>query len=563
MATKQGRPGWILIGTFVVLAVLVGAMALAKTWTPRLGLDLRGGTTITLTAANTTGQGAVSKDSLEQARTIIQQRVDSLGVGETEVTTSGDSQIIVTVPNVQRDELVDLVGQTARLSFRAVYAMESADPAAQQGQPGQSADPSQGSGQQQPQGEQPQGEQPQQQPQDGQPTANRPAPMLPTAPPMPRPTQEGQGIAPDKAMEWQPSAADTKEFAKFTCADDFPEVADQPLFACDEEGTTKFLLGPTLIDGDKLEDASAGVPQGELQWKVSLKFNPEGAKAFEEATRALSTKQQPMNQFAIVLDGKSISAPSVDNPIPGGSAEISGNFNQDSATKLANVLKYGALPLAFDISSVENVSATLGGEQLQAGLIAGAIGLLLVLIFSIVYYRGLSLVVIASLIVAAAFSWCVMVLLGSAVGMALNLPGIAGAIVAIGVTADSFIIYFERIRDEVREGRSLRSAVESGWSKAKRTVLVADAVSLLSAVVLFVLAIGAVRGFAFMLGLTTLIDIAITFWFTKPLMSLLVKTKFFGQGHKWSGLDAEHFGVKSIAGRTRARTRAASTGSEA
>lgn len=553
MASKQGRPGWILIGTFVVLVVLVGAMALAKTWTPRLGLDLRGGTTITLTAANTTGQGAVSKDSLEQARSIIQQRVDSLGVGETEVTTSGDNQIIVTVPNVQRDELVDLVGQTARLSFRAVYAIEAADPAAQ-GQPGQTADPSQGSGQEQPQGEQPQG---------GQPTANRPAPMLPTAPPMPRPTTEGQGTPPEKAMDWQPSAADTKEFQKFKCTDDFPEVADQPLFACDEEGTSKMLLGPTLIDGDKLEDASAGVPSGQLQWQVNLSFNPEGAKAFEEATRALSAKQQPMNQFAIVLDGKSISAPSVDQAIPGGQAQISGNFNQESATKLANVLKYGALPLAFDISSVENVSATLGGEQLQAGLIAGAIGLLLVLIFSIVYYRGLSLVVIASLIVAAAFSWCVMVLLGSAVGMALNLPGIAGAIVAIGVTADSFIIYFERIRDEVREGRSLRSAVESGWSKAKRTVLVADAVSLLSAVVLFVLAIGAVRGFAFMLGLTTLIDIAITFWFTKPLMTMLVKTKFYGQGHKWSGLDAEHFGVKSIAGRTRARTRAASTGSEA
>lgn len=557
MATKQGRPGWILIGTFVVLAILVGAMALTKTWTPRLGLDLRGGTTITLTAANTTGQGAVSKDSLEQARSIIQQRVDSLGVGETEVTTSGDNQIIVTVPNVQRDELVDLVGQTARLSFRAVYAMEAADPAAAQGQPGQSADPSQTTGQgQQPQGEQPQG----QQPQGGQPTANRPAPMLPTAPPMPRPTVEGQGTPPDKAMDWQPSAADTKEFQNFKCTDDFPEVADQPLFACDEEGTTKFLLGPTLIDGDKLEDASAGVPQGQLQWQVNLSFNPVGAKAFEDATRALSQRQQPMNQFAIVLDGKSISAPSVDQAIPGGQAQISGSFNQDSATKLANVLKYGALPLAFDISSVENVSATLGGEQLQAGLIAGAIGLLLVLIYSIVYYRGLSLVVIASLIVAAAFSWCVMVLLGSAVGMALNLPGIAGAIVAIGVTADSFIIYFERIRDEVREGRSLRSAVESGWHKAKRTVLVADAVSLLSAVVLFVLAIGAVRGFAFMLGLTTLIDIAITFWFTKPLMSLLVKTKFFGQGHKWSGLDAEHFGVKSIAGRTRARTRAVSSG---
>ncbi|CAA9372456.1 MAG: Protein translocase subunit SecD [uncultured Propionibacteriaceae bacterium] len=565
MATASGRPGRTLIVLTAIVAALFGAMALGDTWTPKLGLDLRGGTTITLTAANTSGGGSVDPTSLQLARTIIQSRVDSLGVGESEVTTAGDKQIIVSVPNVQQDELVRLVGQTAVLRFRAVYAAEPVAPpvAAPSDAPTASADPS-GNPSGQPSSQTTPGSQQSAEAPDGpsaSPTGNgRPLPQLPTAPPAPktpRPTEAGKGIPPDQAIEWQPSEADQADFAEFSCDDEkMVDVADQPLFACNKEKTEKYLLGPTLIEGDQLTSASAGVPQNNVQWVVNLEFNAEGGAAFAKATAALAQRTDPQNRFAIVLDGESISAPSVSASIPGGQAEISGNFNQKSATELANVLKYGALPLAFDVSEVANVSATLGGEQLRAGIVAGLIGLGLVLAFSFAYYRGLGIVVVASLAVAGAMTYAVMVLLGSSVGFALNLPGIAGAIVAIGVTADSFVIFFERIRDEVRDGRSLRTAVEAGWRRARQTVLIADAVSMLSAVILFILAIGSVKGFAFTLGLTTLIDVVVVFWFTKPLMTMLARTKFFGGGHRLSGLDPGHLGVPALPG-TRARRGAA------
>ena len=555
MATRGGHPGRTLIIFGLVVAALYGLMAISNNWTPKLGLDLQGGTTITLTAQNTDGTGQIDPNSLQLARTIIQSRVDSLGVGETEVTTSGDRQIVVSVPNVQQDELVRLVGQTAVLRFRAVYAVEAVtppatasptpEPSANGGSPTPTETPS------------------------PSPTATgdrRPAPQLPTAPPAPstpRPTAPGQGTAPDKAIEWQPSEADQTDFTNFTCdaADAFPDVSDQPLIACNREKTEKYLLGPTLIEGTKLTTASAGVPQNQVQWVVNLEFNSEGAAAFESATGTLATRQPPENQFAIVLDSEVISAPSVSASIPGGRAEISGNFNQSSATELANILKYGALPLAFEVSEVSNVSATLGGEQLRAGIIAGIIGLILVVAFCFLYYRGLGIVVVSSLVVGAAITYACIVLLGDSVGFALNLPGIAGAIVAIGVTADSFVIYFERIRDEVRDGRSLRTAIETGWLRARQTILIADAVSMLSAIILFILAIGSVKGFAFTLGLTTVIDVAVVFFFTKPLMTVLGRTKFFGQGHRLSGLSPDHLGVAALPGTRRrpAATTPAST----
>lgn len=527
----------------MLTAALIGLMALSRTWTPKLGLDLRGGTTITLTAKNTTGTGPVDPASLQQAKTIIEQRVNSLGVGESEVTTAGDKQIIVTVPNVQRDELVSLVGRTAVLRFRAVYSAEQVAPPV-------TANPAA-----------PPSTAPSTQPSAGQPsptrTNQRPMPGLPTAPPPPvvKCGTETPGIPPDKAIDWQPTQNCTAQFAEFTCAtQQGEEVPDQPLFACDESGAEKYLLGPTLIEGNQLTSATAGIPQGKLAWVVNLSFNSAGGTAFETATRALAQRAEPGNRFAVVLDGKSISAPSVAGAIPGGQAEISGNFNQKSATQLANVLKYGALPLAFEISEVNNVSATLGGEQLRAGLIAGLIGLLLVIVFCFLYYRGLGIVVVASLGIAGVITYASMVLLGSSVGFALNLPGIAGAIVAIGITADSFVIFFERIRDEVREGRSLRTAVETGWRRARQTILIADTVSMLSAVVLFILAIGSVKGFAFTLGLTTLIDVLVVFAFTKPLMTLLARTRFFGGGHKLSGLDPGHLGVRALPGLRSRRT---------
>ena len=558
MATTTGHPGRTLIVLAVLVAGLITLLAVSGTWTPKLGLDLRGGTTITLTAKNTTGTGTVDPNSLQLAKTIIQSRVDSLGVGESEVTTSGDNQIIVTVPNVQQDELVRLVGQTAVLRFRAVYAAEQVQPP--EPPPTATSEPTQG-GTAPPTGEPTAGPSesanaPSEEasaPASPQPSGNnKPLPALPTAPPVPVDQAcmpaDGKGTPPDKALEWQPSEACQAAFAEFTCETKVNDVADQGLFACNQEKTEKYLLGPTLIEGDQLTTAVAGIPQNNVNWVVNLEFNPEGATTFEQATRELSAKSEPQNRFAIVLDGVSISAPSVNEPIPGGRAEISGNFTQKSATELANVLKYGALPLAFDVSEVNNVSATLGGEQLRAGIIAGIIGLALVVGYCFLYYRGLGIVVVASLGLGAVITYACMVLLGSSVGFALNLPGIAGAIVAIGITADSFVIYFERIRDEVREGRSLRTAVETGWRRARQTILIADTVSLLSALVLFVLAIGAVKGFAFTLGLTTLIDVAVVFLFTKPLMTLLARTKFYGGGHPLSGLDPEHLGVQALPG---------------
>jgi preprotein translocase subunit SecD len=549
-----------LIVLAVLVAGLITLLAVSGTWTPKLGLDLRGGTTITLTAKNTTGSGSVDPNSLQLAKTIIQSRVDSLGVGESEVTTSGDNQIIVTVPNVQQDELVRLVGQTAVLRFRAVYAAEQVQP--QEPAPNPTGEPTQGATAQPSAGPSESAQAPSEAPSapaGSQPSGtgnNKPLPALPTAPPVPLDqacaSADGKGTPPDQALDWQPNEACQAAFAEFTCETKVNEVADQGLFACNQEKTEKYLLGPTLIEGNQLTTAVAGIPQNNVNWVVNLEFNPEGAAAFEQATRELSQKSEPQNRFAIVLDGVSISAPSVNEAIPGGRAEISGNFTQKSATELANVLKYGALPLAFDVSEVNNVSATLGGEQLRAGIVAGIIGLALVVGYCFLYYRGLGIVVVASLGIAGILTYASMVLLGSSVGFALNLPGIAGAIVAIGITADSFVIFFERIRDEVREGRSLRTAVETGWRRARQTILIADTVTMLSALVLFVLAIGSVRGFAFTLGLTTLIDVVVVFFFTKPLMTLLARTKFFGGGHKFSGLDPEHLGVQALPG-TRSR----------
>jgi preprotein translocase subunit SecD len=260
------------------------------------------------------------------------------------------------------------------------------------------------------------------------------------------------------------------------------------------------------------------------------------------------TATSPLDQFAIVLDGKVVSAPQVTSPITQGSGEITGpggSFTHTQATSLTNVLKYGAVPLAFIPQSTQSISPELGASQLNAGLLAAAIGLLLVVIYSFLYYRGLAIVSVVSLAIAALISWLSVILLSKYQGYTLSLAGVAGLIVAIGITADSFVVYFERLRDEVREGRSLRAAVERGWQRARRTILVSDTVSFLAALLLYIIAIGDVRGFAFTLGLTTLIDIVVVFLFTKPMVTLLARTEFFGRGHKWSGLDPVRLGSKS------------------
>jgi preprotein translocase subunit SecD len=341
-------------------------------------------------------------------------------------------------------------------------------------------------------------------------------------------------------------------FAKLDCSIDAnrqgtgSDAADQAIVACSREGGSKYILAPAEVLGRQVSKASAGLDtQGGSIWYVSLTFNDEGTKAFGALTTRVTSLTTPLNQVAIVLDGLVVSAPRINEPIPSGNAQITGSFTQTEAADLANVLKYGALPLAFDRGEVQQISPTLGSDQLQAGLLAGALGLLLVLIYSLLYYRGLGLVTVGSLFVAGGLVYLLILLLGKWIGFTLTLAGIAGLIVAIGITADSFIVYFERIRDEVREGRSLRSAVETGWMRARRTIIVADFVSIIAAVLLYFFAVGGVRGFAFTLGLTTLVDLVVVFAFTKPITSIISKLNFYSSGHPLSGFSAKSLGTIS------------------
>jgi preprotein translocase subunit SecD len=544
-----------LIILFAVIAGLFSIMAFSNVWTPKLGLDLSGGMQVTLTADSATGK--VSSESLQLARQIIQRRVDAIGVGESEVTTSGDRQIVVSVPNVTSEELAKMVGQTAQLNFRKVYQAESA--ADSQAvptlpQPVESPRPS----------VEPTATPTEDATASASPGATASATPGSSASPSSTATGSPEEQRLDKLLAWKPSERDTKDFQSFKCGDNFPDVSTEPLITCDKANQYKYLLGPVLIKGEQVSRANAGVPQNSVAWEVELEFKPEGAEQFRIVTGHLNEQTSPQNQFGIVLDGEVISAPQVTNgAITGGRASITGSFTQQSATELANVLSFGALPLSFTMSNVESISPKLGGEQLEAGIIAGIIGLLLVVLYCLLYYRGLAMVVTLSLVVAGLLTWAMVVLLGQSVGFALNLPGIAGAIVAIGVTADSFIVYFERIRDEVREGRGLRTAIETGWVRSRRTIMAADSISLLSAVVLFVLSFGSIQGFAFTLGLTTLIDLAVVFFFTKPMMTLLGRTKFFGQGHRFSGFEAEHMGASKAPLHNSRRRIAATAGGQA
>jgi preprotein translocase subunit SecD len=563
--TTTSRPGRLLIVLAVILVILFGIMGLTKSWKPKLGLDLRGGTTITLTAKSLAGGGKVTAEQLTEAKNIISSRVNGAGVGESEITTSGSNLINVAVPGSNRDSLVKQIGQTALLYFRIVYDAQPGAPlppatpsATPTGKPSStpSATPK-ASTTIKPSGTTttPKGRAWSSVLSGATPTPT-PTPKPSTTPTPSTPATPGAQLpkVSGDPLKWTPDATTTAAFAAAQCdtikKDNDPnrDAPDKPLISCDQVGQYKYLLGPAILKGTDLSDATAGIPQGGFQWQVNLKFTGEGGKKFLDATTNISQRPSGQNLFAIVLDGVAISTPSVTNPIPGGAAQITGSFTETEARDLANVLKYGALPVSFDISSVETISPQLGGDQLSAGITAGLIGLALVLIFSFLYYRGLGLVVVMSLAIAGALTYASVVLLGKSIGFTLTLAGIAGLIVAIGITADSFVIYFERLRDEVREGRSLRSSVETGWTRAKHTIIAADSISLLAAVVLYILAVGGVKGFAFTLGLSTLIDLLVVFIFTKPLVTLLARTDFFGHGHKLSGLDPEHLGVERLPG---------------
>ncbi|NRQ32049.1 protein translocase subunit SecD [Nonomuraea sp. NN258] len=577
-------------------------MLLQQAYTPKLGLDLAGGTTVTLSPVTQNNQPP-PEEILDRAVNIIRDRVNGTGISDAEVAKSGDN-IIISIPGVGQSEAIKLVATTAELRFRQVLAVQGTQvpqdlatnaptpnaspsasatssakpqPSASAGTPSarptasptgkalssaltapaSSATPTAAAtgrqnGQKQTQ-------------QDPQQTGTQQTGKKNTTPaPSPSASPSGQVSTPPPQQD--PNAgvstegidpAVLEQFNKLNCVDPKTRgqgVQDDPakqVAACESDGSAKYVLDVAKVVGTDIDTASAGIPQGSVQWAVQLDFKSKGANAWAQLTQQAFNSPAPRNQVAVVLDGVVITAPNIMGPIPGGRAEITGNFDQKSATDLAEQLKYGALPLKFQRSSIETVSSTLGQDQLKGGLISGLIGLVLVVIYSLLYYRGLGIVSVLSLVVASILTYTAVVVLGKNAGFALSLPHIIGLVVSIGITADSFIVYFERIRDEMKEGRrTLRAAVEVAWVRARRTILIADAVMFIAAIVLYFLAVGGVAGFAFAMGLTTLIDIVVVFLFTKPFIALLARMKFFAKGHPLSGLDAERMSADNSTGRT-------------
>ncbi|WP_306320617.1 MULTISPECIES: protein translocase subunit SecD [unclassified Streptomyces] len=579
-AGAQSKPGRALGLIVIIMVALVGGMFASGTFTPRLGIDLAGGTSITLEAKNEPGKpNAINKTNMDTATDIINRRVNGMGVSEAEVQTQGKSNIIVNIPRGTNEKQArEQVGTTAQLYFRPVMTMAAGAPTGGKGDKSATPSPSATSG----------GKATDKATGSDKTSGGDKATEKSAATPSASATTQGRAVTDSLKADATPSAsaksgddakttpgatpsastdpataALQKKFTQLDCTDRAARTkvnegakSTDPIIACGKsQGQwAKYILGPSEVGGKDVKKAQATINQQNGQWVVNMEFTSGGSKKFAATTSKLKSQQSPMNQFAIVLDGDVVSAPSVSSTLSQ-NAEISGSFTQESAQDLANVLSYGALPLTFHEQSVTSVTAALGGEQLHAGLIAGAIGLALVIIYLVVYYRGLSLIALASLLTSGILTYTLMTLLGPAIGFALNLPAVCGAIVAIGITADSFIVYFERIRDEVREGRTVRPAVERAWPRARRTILVSDFVSFLAAAVLYIVTVGKVQGFAFTLGLTTLLDVVVVFLFTKPLMTILARTKFFTSGHKWSGLDPKRLGVQPPLRRTRRATR--------
>jgi len=566
-------PRRTLAALMVVLIVLFGGIAAAATWasaqwTPKLGLDLEGGTEMTLEPVLADASQQVNQGQLDKARDIISQRVDSYGVAEAEVTTQGGRNIVVSIPGTPDAATLDAIKKPSQLRFRAVLTADAGSPQASAPGPATAtATATTGTVTGTPSSTAttpPPAFTPDTPATSAATSANRAVPQALMADPTPAPTS----ATPTDAGTATPSATPTDasdpawvtpeildEFTKLDCSKQgaVNAVVDdpaKPLVTCSDDQKSKYILGPVEVDGTDIADASAGYQvsqngQPTSVVEVQLKFTSDGAKKFGDVTTRLIGLQGVRNQFAIVLDKQVISAPTTQAAITNGQASITGNFTIESARALANQLKFGALPMSFALQTQDDISPTLGSEQLKLGLLAGLIGMLLVIIYSLLQYRLLGLVTVASLVIAALLTYGVLTFLGWSYNFRLTMAGVTGVIVAIGVTADSFIVYFERIRDEVREGRPLVAAVEAGWARARRTILAADAVNFLAAAVLYFLASGNVRGFAFTLGVTTLIDLAVVFLFTHPVVAMLAHTKFFGGGHKWSGLDPERLGAKS------------------
>jgi preprotein translocase subunit SecD len=509
----------VVLIVILLLGVLGGSAFQPANWHQRFkvgrGLDISSGTTVTLQALPPRGTTPAQLASdMGTAVSIMNSRVNGAGFNGASVISQGTDLINVTVPGKGSQQVVNLVGTTAQLRFREVLLT---------------------------------------------------APNLATSTTSKTPKLSTTA---DPAAQGKASvlgAAVKAQFDKLNCASknwksqiygSDPNNFDNPgtqVVTCYQG--QKYALDKSTVTGQMLKlGGSSAQLQTSGDWWVNLTFNGPGTTAFG----ALSTKMydnyynastsQPSSEldfFAIVLDGVPVAVPYMAAVLNSGTATIQGTFTQSQAGNLANILNYGALPLTFKPVSEQSVSAQLGSSQLQAGLLAGLVGLLLVVVYAFLYYRGLGIVSVSSLAIAALLSYLAVVLLSDYESFVLSLAGIAGLIVAIGITADSFVVFFERLRDEVRDGKSLRAAVERGWQRARRTILVSDTVSFIAAAVLYKFAVSDVQNFAFTLGLTTLIDVVVVFLFTKPMITLLARTRFYGGGHRLSGLDPARLGARS------------------
>ena len=519
-----------LIWLLVIIFGLAGLIGFGSTtdenasFTPKLALDLQGGTQIILSPLLLDGQ-AVTTEQLDQAVSIIRQRVDASGVSESQVITQGDTNIIVSIPGIPDENTLALIKASAKLEFRPVLITSAGTPKAEV---------------------------------DGAGTSDPDATESPAPEETPAAEEPTASPTDGSDLNWITPEIQ-KEFHDLDCASVFREPGQiddpaVPLVTCDVNGFTKFILGPVEVDGANISDASNGTVTSSTgastnTWAVNLEFDEIGTEGFSTVTQRLFPLEQPRNQFAITLDGFVITAPTTQAVITNGSAQITGSFDRESSKVLADQLKYGSLPIGFEVQSQENISATLGQDQLTSGLLAGLIGLILVIIYSAFQYRGLAIVTVGSLLVAAVLVYLLIAFLSWRQGYRLSMAGVAGLIVAIGITVDSFIVYFERVRDEIREGRNLEVAVENAWKRSIRTILASDAVSFTAAATLFLLTVGNVRGFAFTLGLTTIVDLIVVLLFTHPLLRLLARTKFFSSGHPWSGFDSKALKASGYVGR--------------
>jgi len=574
------RPWRPLMALAVILVALYATMFGVHATHPRLAIDLAGGTSAVFTA-DMPGGGAPSAADMGQAVGIMQERVNGYGVSEATVTQEGSNTIDVEIPGQYSQSTVDAIGATAHLYFRPVLTEAAAGSTTTTATPTASASgtstakatgtasatasssakasastSSSAKASSQAESETAKADAASS---SASPDASTSATASKSASASASASATGAAASASASASAQANAA-YATYQKLTCSNkDYTQTvttvpATDYLATCDSSGN-KYLLAPSVIDGKNVSNATAtpveasGVPTG--QWEIDLTFNPTGSKEFATETQTLYSEEQSSQgsgAFAITLDGVVESAPVVQGAITTGSATITGSFTEAQANQLATTLNYGSLPLNFQQSQVSIVSPTLGGSELEGGLIAGAIGLGLVFLYVILYYRGLSIAAISSLVVAAALTYALACLFGPLMGFTLSLEGVAGLIVAIGITADSFVVFFERLRDELREGRSLRSAVRQGWVRARRTIIASDMVTLIAAVVLYELTVGSVQGFAFTLGLSTVIDLLVVFVYTMPMVTLFSRTNFFGNGHPWSGLDPESLGAPRRAG---------------